>query len=121
MTRDQSPAAHRAAGDATAWRSSSPPCTRKRAALHPEREWNRHEPLLGVHLRSLRDGWPSRPAPALWTGGKVQAISETTAGGQAHAHFLFGGTVELLGEHGCVRVRKVGKHAWIVGRPVAGA
>jgi hypothetical protein len=51
----------------------------------------------------------------------VQAISETTAGGQAHAHFLFGGTVELLGEHGCVRVRKVGKHAWIVGRPVAGA
>lgn len=51
-------------------------------------------------------------------GGLVEAISETTAGRQAHGRFLFSGTVELLEEYGFQRVRQVGKHAWIVNKQV---
>lgn len=49
-------------------------------------------------------------------GGLVEAISEVTAGREAHARFLFSGTVELFEEFGFERGRKVGKHAWIVSR-----
>lgn len=52
-------------------------------------------------------------------GGLVEAISEVTAGREAHGRFLFSGTVELLEEHGFQRVRQVGKHAWIVTTRVA--
>ena len=52
-------------------------------------------------------------------GGRVEAISEVTAGRQAHGRFLFSGTVELLEDHGFVRVRQVGKHAWITAKDVA--
>jgi GNAT superfamily N-acetyltransferase len=54
-------------------------------------------------------------------GGRVEAISETTAGRQAQGRFLFSGTVELLEENGFARVRQVGKHAWIVARSVPAA
>lgn len=56
-------------------------------------------------------------------GGRVEAISETTAGRVAQARFLFSGTVELFEECGFRRVRQVGKHAWIVTRmiPAAGS
>lgn len=47
-------------------------------------------------------------------GGVVEAISEVTAGREAHGRFLFSATVELFAEHGFARVRQVGKHAWIV-------
>lgn len=51
-------------------------------------------------------------------GGRVEAISETTAGRQAQGRFLFSATVELLEQLGFVRERQVGKHAWIVSRSV---
>jgi GNAT superfamily N-acetyltransferase len=52
-------------------------------------------------------------------GGRVEAISEVTAGREAQSRFLFSGTVELFEDHGFERVRQVGKHAWIVTREVA--
>ena len=56
-------------------------------------------------------------------GGTVEAISETTAGRQAQGRFLFSGTAELLEGHGFVRVRQVGKHAWVMtaGVPARGS
>lgn len=51
-------------------------------------------------------------------GGLVEAISEATAGRRAHGRFLFSATVELFEQHGFVRGRQVGKHAWIVSRVV---
>lgn len=52
-------------------------------------------------------------------GGRVEAISEVTAGREAHGRFLFSGTVELLEAYGFERVRQVGKHAWITTKSVA--
>lgn len=54
-------------------------------------------------------------------GGLVEAISETTAGRDTQARFLFSATVELFEQLGFVRGRQVGKHAWIVSREVAPA
>jgi GNAT superfamily N-acetyltransferase len=54
-------------------------------------------------------------------GGRVEAISEVTAGREAQARFLFSATVELFEEHGFTRGRQVGKHAWIVSREIAPA
>ncbi len=54
-------------------------------------------------------------------GGRVEAISETTAGREAQDRFLFSATVELFEEHGFARGRQVGKHAWIVSREIAPA
>ncbi|MGH3406445.1 MAG: alpha/beta fold hydrolase [Streptosporangiaceae bacterium] len=51
-------------------------------------------------------------------GGRVEAISEVTAGREAPGRFLFSATVELFEDHGFSRVRRVGKHAWIVSRAV---
>jgi GNAT superfamily N-acetyltransferase len=51
-------------------------------------------------------------------GGLVEAISETTAGREAQGRFLFSATVELLEQYGFTRGRQVGKHAWIMSRPV---
>lgn len=51
-------------------------------------------------------------------GGRVEAISETTAGRVAQGRFLFSATVELFEEFGFTRLRQVGKHAWIVSRDV---
>jgi ribosomal protein S18 acetylase RimI-like enzyme len=47
-------------------------------------------------------------------GGRVEAISEVTAGREAPGRFLFSATVELFEEYGFTRVRQVGKHAWIL-------
>lgn len=52
-------------------------------------------------------------------GGRVEAISEVTAGREAQGRFLFSATVELFEDHGFSRVRPVGKHAWIVSRLIA--
>ena len=51
-------------------------------------------------------------------GGRVEAISEVTAGREAQGRFLFSATVELFEEYGFTRVRQVGKHAWIVSREI---
>ena len=51
-------------------------------------------------------------------GGRVEAISEVTAGREAPGRFLFSATVELFEQHGFSRSRQVGKHAWIVSRQV---
>ncbi|HZU55202.1 MAG TPA: GNAT family N-acetyltransferase [Actinocrinis sp.] len=58
---------------------------------------------------------------ALAGGGRVEAISEVTAGREAPGRFLFSATVELFEEFGFSRVRQVGKHAWIVSKVVAPA
>lgn len=47
-------------------------------------------------------------------GGLVEAISETTAGRVAQGRFLFTATAEHLEDLGFMRVRQVGKHAWIL-------
>ena len=54
-------------------------------------------------------------------GGRVEAISEVTAGREAQGRFLFSATVELFEDCGFSRVRQVGKHAWIVSRVVDSA
>lgn len=54
-------------------------------------------------------------------GGLVEAVSETTAGRDAHGRFLFSATVELYEQYGFTRVRQVGKHAWIVSKVLAAA
>jgi GNAT superfamily N-acetyltransferase len=51
-------------------------------------------------------------------GGRVEAISEITAGREAQGRFLFTATVELFEQFGFARVRQVGKHAWIVTREI---
>lgn len=51
-------------------------------------------------------------------GGRVEAISEVTAGRVAVGRFLFSATAELLEDLGFERVRQVGKHAWILTRAV---
>jgi ribosomal protein S18 acetylase RimI-like enzyme len=51
-------------------------------------------------------------------GGLVEAISEATAGRQAHGRFLFSATVELFEDLEFARIRQVGKHAWIVTRTI---
>jgi GNAT superfamily N-acetyltransferase len=51
-------------------------------------------------------------------GGRVEAISEATAGRTAPGRFLFSATVELFEEHGFTRERQVGKHAWIVSKQI---
>ena len=56
---------------------------------------------------------------ALAGGGRVEAISEVTAGREAQDRFLFSATVELFEELGFKRVRQVGMHAWIVHKTVA--
>lgn len=48
-------------------------------------------------------------------GGLVEAIAEETAGRSTPGRFLFSATAELLEEFGFGRVRKVVKHAWILG------
>lgn len=47
-------------------------------------------------------------------GGRVEAISEVTAGRTAQDRFLFSATVELFEQLGFERVRKVGMHAWVL-------
>jgi GNAT superfamily N-acetyltransferase len=54
-------------------------------------------------------------------GGRIEAISETTADREAQGRFLFSATVELFEQLGFSRGRQVGKHAWIVSREVAAA
>ncbi len=54
-------------------------------------------------------------------GGLVEAIPETVTGRTAHGRFLFSTTVELFEQYGFERVRRVGKHAWIVSRVVPAA
>ena len=54
-------------------------------------------------------------------GGRVEAISEVTAGREAPGRFLFSATVELFEDHGFSRVRQVGKHAWIISPRLVGA
>jgi GNAT superfamily N-acetyltransferase len=51
-------------------------------------------------------------------GGRVEVISEVTAGRDAQDRFLFSGTAELFEQCGFSRIRKVGKHAWILQRTV---
>jgi ribosomal protein S18 acetylase RimI-like enzyme len=51
-------------------------------------------------------------------GGVVEAIPEVTANREAQGRFLFSATVELFEQYGFRRLRKVGKHAWIVSTKV---
>ena len=51
-------------------------------------------------------------------GGLVEALSEVTAGREAHGRFLFSATVELFEQYGFARGRQVGKHTWIVSRKI---
>ncbi len=71
---------------------------------------HRHQ---GVARRAL-EGALAQIAEA--GGGRVEAISEVTAGRLAQDRFLFTATVELFEDLGFSRIRQVGKHAWILAR-----
>lgn len=49
-------------------------------------------------------------------GGRIEAVSQTTAGRKAASGFLFSATVELFEQNGFERFRQVGKHSWILCR-----
>lgn len=51
-------------------------------------------------------------------GGLVEAISEVTDGREAPGRFLFSATVELFEQYGFTRGRRLGKHAYLVTRPI---
>jgi GNAT superfamily N-acetyltransferase len=51
-------------------------------------------------------------------GGRVEAISEATAGRRAHGRFLFSATVELFEQYGFTRGRQLGKYAYLVSRRI---
>ncbi len=51
-------------------------------------------------------------------GGRVEAISEVTAGRTAQGRFLFSATVELFEQYGFTRGRQLGKHAYLLSRCV---
>jgi GNAT superfamily N-acetyltransferase len=51
-------------------------------------------------------------------GGRVEAISEVTAGREAQGRFLFSATAEPFEQNSFTRIRQVGKHAWIVSRVI---
>lgn len=53
-------------------------------------------------------------------GGRIEAVSQAS-GGRRSVPYLFSGTVELFEQNGFQRLRKVGKHSWIVGRIVEAA
>ena len=84
------------------------------ACLFVDKRHRRH----GV-ARAALVGAPEQIAAA--GGGLVEAVSESTDGRQAQDRFLFSGTVELFEDLGFTRIRKVGKHAWIVSTTVAAA
>lgn len=54
-------------------------------------------------------------------GGRVEAISEVTAGRDAPGRFLFSATVELFEDLGFARGRQLGKHAYLVSRSLSPA
>jgi GNAT superfamily N-acetyltransferase len=54
-------------------------------------------------------------------GGRIEAISEVTAGRQAVGRFLFSATVELYEQFGFVRGRQLGKHAYLLSRQLDAA
>lgn len=54
-------------------------------------------------------------------GGLVEAIPETITGRETQSRFLFSATVELFEDLHFDRVRRVGKHAWIVNRIIEAA
>lgn len=50
-------------------------------------------------------------------GGRVEAVSQA-ADGRRSVPYIFSATVELFEENGFERIRRVGKHSWIVGRVI---
>lgn len=73
---------------------------------------------LGVARAALRGALEQIAAAG---GGLVEAVSEAARDREAQDRFLFSGTVELFEDHGFMRIRQVGKHAWIVSATVAAA
>jgi len=51
-------------------------------------------------------------------GGRVEAYPEDTEGRKASPAFLFNGALALFERHGFERVRRIGKHKWVVTRTV---
>lgn len=51
-------------------------------------------------------------------GGRVEAITEVTAGREAQGRFLFSATVEFFRPVRLYPQRQVGKHAWIMSKTV---
>ena len=90
-----------------------PPPARWRIACIFVDKRHRHRGIA----RAALDGALAQIAAA--GGGRIEAISETTAGREAQDRFLFSATVELFEQLGFVRGRQVGKHAWIVSREIA--
>lgn len=98
-----------------AYRQDPPPPARWRIACVFVDKRHRGQ---GVARRALAG---ALDAIARSGGGRVEAISETTADRVAQGRFLFSATVELFEEFGFTRLRQVGKHAWIVSRDVVPA
>ena len=69
----------------------------------------------GLARRAVEDAMAQIEARG---GGVVEAISEETDGRVAQQRFPFSLTAEVFDSLGFQRIRKVGKHAWIVQRRV---
>lgn len=54
-------------------------------------------------------------------GGSVEAFPEETEGRKTSAGFLWLGTLGLFERAGFARIRKIGKHRWVMRRTVEGA
>lgn len=51
-------------------------------------------------------------------GGTVESYPEDTTGRSVSASFLHNGTVAMFESHGFERIRRIGKHHWVVGKIV---
>ena len=51
-------------------------------------------------------------------GGTVESYPEDADGRSVSASFLHNGTVALFERHGFERIRRLGKHHWVVSRVV---
>ena len=49
-------------------------------------------------------------------GGLVESYPEDTAARKVSGSFLYNATVALFERHGFERVRRIGKHHWVVSR-----
>lgn len=54
-------------------------------------------------------------------GGTVESYPEDVEGRSVSGSFLYNGTVSMFESHGFERIRRLGKHHWVVAKVVPGA
>ncbi len=79
------------------------------AAQSPHRRSGVADAALAGALRLISDAG----------GGRVEAITEDTAGRVVQGRFLFSATLDLVQAYGFTSDRQVDRHSWLVSRVVA--